>query len=267
MGRLIKMDFYRLFQSKLFWILSGIFFFLQFLLTFLTPLLLRWLISMSGAPYHESDLDTKLSAVIETPMPGLLMIIAFISATSFMYADLKNGYIKNIAGQISKKGYTTISKFTVLLFHNLFYMVLGVLAGCAGGLLSPGSSFVIDKDVPQAIEVFFIKYLLTLAMVSVILFIITALQNNVFATVMAVLFCVGALSLVYLGIDQILSLMKVKDFSITNYVPDQLYQTVSISEINQPDSYMALTAVIVGVAFIAVFVTGSVLMFNKRDVK
>ena len=154
-----------------------------------------------------------------------------------------------------------------MLAHNLFYGIMGAVAGFAGYFLSPSSNFIFDEDIAQGIEVFFIKYLLTLAMGAIVLFITTGLYSNVFAIVLSVLFCVGALSLLYMGIDQIISLLKIKNFSISNYVPDMLYQNISVDAMNKPESAIALTSVIVAVVFTALFVAGAVVLFNKRDVK
>ena len=59
MGRLIKMDFYRLFRSKLFWITNIILFGISFAVNFAMPFITDWSISVlksSEVTVSEADL-------------------------------------------------------------------------------------------------------------------------------------------------------------------------------------------------------------------
>lgn len=112
MANLIKMDLRRLFLSKVFYITMGIVAFLNIVILTAIPLLTKMF-----APGAEASV-TKLSDIIANPFSIPWMIIAvFISMVSFSYADMANGYIKNIAGQIPRKSDTVVSKVAVIGVH------------------------------------------------------------------------------------------------------------------------------------------------------
>ena len=80
---------------------------------------------------------------------------------------------------------------------------------------------------------------------------------------MAVVFSTGALSLLYLGINSgISALFKVENVSVGDYLPDSL-----MGSVNAITGDLVVNAIIVAVAFIALFLCLTYIMFKKRDVK
>lgn len=264
MIRLIKMDFYRMFKSKFFWIALCVLFILQFAGAFGMPFLVD---AISNYAENPEELmmysNIKFSDMLSNPMDSIMMIIMFVSATAFLFADIKNGYIKNIAGQISQKGYTAISKFVVVCFHNLVFMTGSVLAYLLGSLVCPKMTVIFDGAALSGLIIFFIKLMLTFAMTTVLLFITTGLYNSTLANVAGVLFSVGALGLIYAALDKLISVIGIKNVTVTHYIPDQLYfEKYDISAWGD-----IINAVIVSLVFIVVFLLLTVSVFNKRDVK
>ena len=75
----------------------------------------------------------------------------------------------------------------------------------------------------------------------------------------SVLFGLGLLGLIYLGIDAGLDrLFPKKDFLVSDYMPDQLYAET------KPDT---LAALIVSAVTILLFLWLSVRIFDRKDVK
>lgn len=265
MGKLIKMDFYRLIQSKTFWISAGVMFLLQFAVSFFIPIGTKMLMQFAGAEEEAAAFveETTLTSVLSSPMISFFMILMFISATSFLFSDIRDGYIKNIAGQISHKGYSAVSKFIVVCVHNFFFMLMALVGNLLGNLTTPDVTLVADASIPSGIVVFFVKLLLSFAMTSILLFLTTGLRNKTLASVIGVLFSVSALGLLYLGLDQLLSMVGIKDISISSYAPDQLFT----SSFDGAAVGAVINAVVVSLVFIAVFLALTVVIFNKRDVK
>lgn len=258
MSKLIKMDLYRLIRSKMMWICVGIMSLLQLLVVVLGPIILRMLAAFSSESINTSFTMT-LSDQLNNPFQSFMLILVLISAVSFFYADLANGYIKNIAGQVPAKGYTAVSKFIVIIVHNLIFMCFGTLSSVLGGLISPQVTLEFDMDlVPEALAVFFTKLLLLLALCAILLFVCTALRSKTFASVLAVLFGVSALSLVYALINNLLHNIS-SDIDITKFVPDELFNSTVYSN--------ALSSIAVAVVYIVVFLALAVKIFNSRDVK
>ena len=265
MGKLIKMDFYRLFQSKTFWISAAVMFFLQGITSFSMPILQKNLLKFASVPAENASemLDTKLSEIFSSPMMSFFMLIMFISATTFLFADIRDGYVKNFVGQIARKGYSAISKFIVVCVHNAFFMLLALSGNILGVLLCPDSSLIVDSAVGSGIVVFFVELLLSFAMTSIILFLTTGLRNKTLASVVGVLFSVSALGLLYMALNQLLSMVGIKNFDVSNYAPDRLFN----SQFDTAAIGAVINAIIVSVVFIGVFVGLTVAIFNKRDVK
>ena len=94
MGKLIRMDLYRMLKSK----------------TFLICLLLAFLLALGNAPFEKlmftlaSSLSTdinetfatevSLSGILSDPFPLFNLMLALLSLCWFFYADVENGYIK-----------------------------------------------------------------------------------------------------------------------------------------------------------------------------
>ena len=274
MGRLIKMDFYRLFRSKLFWVTNIILFGLNFLINFAIPVLTDWSRELLRSTPDSGVSEAELAAMSESnhmhfadllsnPLSGLFMVILFVSATGFLYADIKDGYIKNIAGQISKKGYTAFSKFIAILFHNAFFMVTALLSSTLAILICPKATLAFDGDMGDAFVSFLVNYLLGIALTSIALFFTAALGNKTLGIVIGVLFSVGALNLIYLGINKVIDLINIKNFDITKYMPDTLYGHV----FKTSETVELCTALAVALIFTTGFIALSIFIINKKDVK
>ncbi len=264
MGRLIRMDFYRLIQSKVFWISLLIFSGLQFILNFFNGMFANYNAETIADAAHKSyewhTFNSPITEVIETPILSLFIIVLFISIVSFCHADQANGYIKNIAGQISNKGYTAISKFVIILFHNLVFSVCGAVSSALGKAFGPYDTVYFGGDFATAFTLFFIKFLLLLAMSAIILFVVTALRSSTFGTTLGVLFGISGLQLVYALLDKAINTVF-SDVMIEKYAPSMLY----FSSLGKTEE--RVTAVVVSIIFVVLFLYLTVKVFSKRDVK
>lgn len=262
MGNLIKMDFYRLRNSKTFWISNIVLFLIVSVLILFEPLMFKLLekFSASGIKYTG---EASLSDMLVNPISSMLLVIVFISIVSFTYADIANGYIKNIAGQVSQKGYTVISKFIVLGIHNFIFLCVGVFSQALPRLIV--GSITIDDRLGAGIATFFIKWLLLMAISSILLFVSTGIRSKTFASVIGVILATGALSLVYLGLNNVIHLFfKTSNFDMNQYDPSVLIQ--SGAEGLVASNAAVFNALIVSVVVIAIFLPLTVFVFNKRDV-
>lgn len=243
MGRIIKMDFYRLRTSKSFWV--------SLLITFVFEALLN-LVPM----FFSKDYSSQLVEIIGSPIEVLIVVALYISVSIFCYADLSNGYIKNIAGQIPNKGYTAVSKFVVIIFHNIAFFITGFAGRLAGSL----PTLELDGNYLYATTYLLMRFLLVLAMCTMILFATTALRSKTFGTVLGVMFGVGGFSLIYTLLDQLIQNVF-KGFKLEDYSPS------SINPSNIHSSADGFRVLAVGIVFTVLFLFLSVKIVNKRDVK
>lgn len=264
MGRLIRMDFRRLFYSKIFWIAGLVLFLLKLISSLVMPILTNWLLSFSarseGKPFTKTIAEVRLDDTITSPFGLFMIIILFVAVVSFCYADLANGYIKNIAGQIPNKGNTALSKFVVIMFHSLVYIVLAALGTVIGTLISPDAKLITEMDAGKTIILFCVRFALIMALCSMILFVVSALRSKVFGTVLGVLFGLNALNLIYMGLDSLIGNV-IKDVHIENYTPSTLL-TADLAATGD-----VVRALIVAIVFIAVFLFLSVKFIKEKDVQ
>lgn len=258
MRNLLNMDFYRLRKSK-FFIGCLIFIFLfSIALSIISPLMAN--ITASAAGQTPDNSPVNLSTIIENPMVMFVTLVILICAVSFSYLDLSGGYIKNIAGQRKRKGDTVTSKFIVIAVMELILMIVALL-GCVLGtaVMLP---IVFDAAIAASIGTFFIKWLLLMAMTSILLFFSNGLKSKTGGIIGAVLLGSGALGLAYMGIDAGIGALGITGFTITEFVPSQLIGAVSVAS-----GALVANAVIVAIIFIVVFYLLTVMLFNKRDIK
>lgn len=261
MGNLIKMDFYRMFRSKAF-IISNIVIFGINIIGKLLELLLfnlaKGLVDESEQAEMVFDYTENLSSVFINPLwLSMMIIVILISAVTFSYADIANGFIKNIAGQVNQKGHTVISKFLVLCVHNLVFLCVGVIGKVVSQFIIGGNFKIDTADMPIAIATFLCKWLLLQALCAIILFVSTGLKNKTLASVVGVILGSGSLMILHMMIDsQVEQFIKINP---SEYDPSALIQGGA--------SFMFANAIGVSLVVIAVFLPLTVTIFNKSDVK
>lgn len=256
MINLIRMDLYRINKNRAFWtclILAMASAFIQ------TPL--AWLLYRVGSMFSDeiSAFPEKamLSEIIADPFPLLNATLAMISACSFFYADVENGYIKNIAGQMPMRGYTVLSKFVAVIPHNIVFMLAALICNLIGTILF--QKIDVDAGVLNQIGMFFLKLLLFQSLCAILLLVTSTLRSKSLGSVLSVLLGTGILFLAYMAIESgIEQLFNLENFSISKYMPDQLLRDTSPKP---------LTAILSALVTGAVFLILAVRIFDRRDVK
>ena len=263
MGKLIKMELRRLFISKVFYVSMAVVAGVNILLGVIVPILTRVFAPNQKVP------DTDLSDIIMSPFSIPIMLVAvMISLVSFAYADIANGYIKNIAGQVSHKNDILFSKFIVVGVHNYIFLLAAVISniiGIAAGSVLGGSAIKVDGIfyIGAAFATLSIKWMLLMAMSSILMFVIMGIRNKNVASIVGVFLGTGALALVYLGLNTGLSnIFKTNSININNFVPDQLFGTVNVAS----GAYV-INAVIVAIVCVVLFMALTSKVFNSRDIK
>ena len=256
MSNLLRMDLYRMRKGKSFWICLLLAFLCSFSQTPIEKLffvLSRFL----SAVENQFPKTANLSTIIGDPMPLLNAMLIMISVTGFFYADIENGFVKNIAGQMPRRGFTVLSRFLAVIPHNLLFM----LAGVGGNLIGTAifRRIIVDEEVTRSVVTFLVKFLLIQSICAILVLVVTSLRSKSLGSVLFVLFGTRALSLVYMAIDTgIYQLLKVKNFTLASYMPDQLMFD------SQPK---VLTSILSAGVTTAIFLSLAIRIFDRRDVK
>lgn len=255
MSNLIKMELYKLRTSKLFSALLCICAVVNAVFAAVTPLLVK--------AFSNESLTVDLSSAFANPFSmDLLMVFLFVSAVSFFYLDFSDGYIKNIAGQAPNRRSIVFSKLFAVAVHNLIFFIVVALSSILGSAIV--GALTVDENIAAGIMTLLIKWLLSIGLCSILMFFAVGLRSKTIATVLSVVFPIGALSLLYMGIDNLLrNVLKVsEDFSLSYFMPDSL-----ISSVNAIKDDLVVNSVVAAVVCIVLFYILTIIVFKKRDIK
>ena len=270
MGNLVKMDFYRMRKGKSF--IVNLIIVSVFSVTYAPVIKLIVAImnkfvksqtkigddSSAAGGMIEFEKTVNISELISSPFClKILLLMLFISIISFTYADIANGYVKNIAGQLPKRGYTVVSKFIVMAIHNTIFMICALVGRIVGELLVRSITF--DDGFTRSLITFVLKLILLQSICSILLFVTTGLGNKTFASVVGVIVSTGVLGGIYMGLDYLAArFLNAEDSYFIKNAPDQLLSVEKVAIIN---------AILVSGAIIAIFLPLTIKLFNKKDVK
>ena len=257
MSNLIKMDLHRMFKARSFkvcLILAALFGFIGMPMLKLFTMLLR-VIPGGGSIDAMVPQSVTLSSLLSNPFPVMNCFLLMLSACYFFYADMEHGYIKNIAGQMPKKGYTVLSKYFAVILHNLIFIAAGIAANTIGNVLFV--KLEVDKDVLKTAGTLGVRFLLLMGLCAILLLVTASLRSKTFGIVLSVVFGFQMMHLIYVSIDTAVLMGLKKTIAIEKYMPDELMWA------SAPKLIPALP---VAVVTIAVFLLLAIRLFDHRDV-
>lgn len=290
MRNVIKMDIYRLLTSLSFKVCIILVFVQNFISGPLTKIIFfiaRKLMLSSDMTEQEVDelfgvwsRDFHIGNAIASQLGGICTIIFLLCIVFFSYSDIQHGYIKNIAGQLPKRSYTVISKFTVMQLTALIFYGVSVFAKTLGQLicgqrlkfdmLFPGEfdmeTFAFGPDrvfsLGHALAEFGVKILLLSCMCALILLLTTGLSSNVAGTIAAVVVGAGFTGVAYAAASLAVSkLFRLEDFSFSDYMPDSLYRSDLVA-----DGGM-IRGIIIAIAATAVLLFITIKLYDRKELK
>lgn len=279
MLKLIKMDLYRMFHTKAFYIIWII---LGAAVIFST--------TMSKEDYQymqeeaakgqmeavsEVNMNVGLNVVIPTK-PGekvtvfdqvfaniqskFIALFLVIFTVLFSTADLTSGYIKNIGGQVKERGNLILSKAIVLLIYTVLtlFLYLGIQAVCQYAVFGAskwGNMEMFWRYFGTEVVLHYSFVLICMAMAII-------LKSNMLSMTLSVCLCVNVLTMVYGVVDKVLQNMGVKDFHFIEYTVSGKISLLSMS----PNVSDCVNAVGIAGGFGALAVLLTILVFRRRDI-
>ena len=255
MGKLIRMDLYRMNKGK----------------SFLVCLILAFIFAVASTPVEKAlyalgnmlevegtevfPETASLTEMIANPISSIGIMLSLLSIVIFFYADLEAGYIKNIAGQMPKKGFSVLSRYIASIVHSLVFLLASLVGNLIGTL--PFQRIIADGSVPGAVGTFLLRLLLLESVCAILLLFVTGLRNKSLGMIFAVLLGLPVMTLVYAGINSALN-QVFKGVDIMPYMPDQV-----LKETNPA----VLRSILVSAVTIGIFLPLSISIFDRKDVK
>ena len=273
MWKLIKMDFYRLFRGKA--IKIGAFVAALLCVGYMLVSLLIVAIAkatMNVDPAAIVGMEFFLSQVgwaggvdfAEIVFSGTAAFSLFVGcmiSANFIGSEQSCGYTKNYAGQLPNRGYTVISKFVVTSIAQTVILLIYAIVSAVFAMILFGNN-ITGYDFGALLAALGLRLLLHLAINAIIIFLCNLTKSHAVAMVAGCIFGIGVTKFAYMVASMLLNAVKI-NFSIGDYMPDGVNSQLTVGSIG--DLYVK--AILVAVAFVAVFVGANYLITRRRDVK
>ena len=256
MGKLIRMDLYRMLKSKSFLVCLIIVFALALSMGPLAKLLYMLATSLSSEVSVPFRAQVNLSEIVSDPFPLVNLVVVLLSLCYFFYADMENGYIKNIAGQMPMKGFTVLSKFVAVIVHNLVFAVAGIIGNVIGTLIF--QRIVVDSNVLDSIRVMILRLMLAQSLSAILLLVVSTFRSKSLGMILAVLFGFGFTSVLYGGINEALKPVFGQKVDIRKFMPDYVIDETPLDTVK---------ALLVSIVTSVIFLIPAIRIFDRKDVK
>ena len=273
MWNLIKMDFYRLFSSKTIKIGAVIaclmcagYMFISFgILAFAEMAFEADPLAVEGLALFLPQISwMKGVGFSEIVFGGTAVFSLFIGCmitANFIGSEQSCGYTKNFAGQLTDKGYMVISKFAVTSVAQLMILVVYTVVSAVLALLLFGK-YINGYDIGALWAALGLRLMLYFAINAIVVFICTFTKSHAIAMVAGCIFGMGVTKVAYSAVEVLLSVLKVH-FPISNYMPDGINSQLALDTAGA----LSVRAIVVSVAFMAVFLASNYFVVRRRDVK
>ena len=280
MFNLIKMDTHRLLHSKSTWIIICFVIGLAIFSVTMTNTDIEFMKedpssateTIEGRPvgiYVEAqakwaDGDIEIGSVVSVEMRSqLLAILCIIFAAIFTNADYKNGYIKNIAGQFSRREQLVLSKFITIALQVFIMITVFTLAIIASGYALWGSEFYLGSFA-ELIKYLGVQYLLHLGVAALMMLLCILTRSTAFSMTSGILLCSGLAVPVYSLINKAVNEMKNGiDFDLNKYILDGNITMLTFDS----STDVTTRGIAVGVAFAVISLIFAMMIMKKRDIR
>lgn len=207
--------------------------------------------------------ETPFSELVnENIKSNLLLLLCAIFIPLFVHAEYKNGYIKNIAGQLPNRGALVCSKLVAVAVQILVIFIGYILWSAVAANIFFKDTLVLGK-VSDLFGSAALHYLLCLAVGYVVLMLTLVTRSAALPLTLGVLCSTGFTALLYSGINVLVSVITGKEnFDIGLYTPE-----MNVAHISFDMTEEALTRVlVVGCAYAVAAAVIAVAVMKKRDV-
>ena len=192
----------------------------------------------------------------------LLLMFLVVFVTYFAGSEGRNGFLKNIAGQVTHKGIFVFSKSVVISIFAVMMIAGAVLATMLGSVAFLG--YINIANIGQGCVFLIVQILLHIAYGMFVLFLFNVTESSVATMLAGILIAAGILQIVDAILVSVFSkLQAISDFSIMNYLTSGNVGLLSLDS----TSGLYIRASIIAVGAIVLMNTLSSVIIQRRDLK
>lgn len=187
-------------------------------------------------------------------------LFLIIFAVMFSTADIKSGYIKNIGGQVPRRGVLVVSKAVALALFTVITLAGIFLFQAAANMVVFKS--VVWGDWKVIIPYFLTQLVLNYAFVLICVAMAVIIKNNVASMTLSVCLTMNMMSIIYDLISYAIYKIGIHNFDIYKYTitgkMTMLPMNVSTNDV--------VSSMCVAATFIIIMLSLSSYIFQKRDI-
>lgn len=280
----IKMDLYRMFRMKSFFVIwitliIGIFFTTS--MSVLDYNMMKEEMEKGSQAYGQEaqpeEETVDLGMVVTLPTrPGemvtvydqvyanlhgkFIALFMVIFAVLFSSSDLSSGYIKNIGGQIKNRGNLILSKAVALFAYTVVTMLFYVLVQTAAQAICYRNLEI--GQMKGLISYVVVQTLLHYALLLICMTVTVITRSKVFSMTFAALVCMNLMVILYSTIDKVIEKIGIEDFNLIRYTVTGRMSLLDMWPSAQACGRATIVAVLFGLA--VTVLTSQI--FRKRDI-
>lgn len=210
------------------------------------------------------DNDIELADFLQVIMgSGMLLIISSIFVAIFVNAEQKNGYIKNIAGQLPMRGLLGVSKLAGVAVQVLTVFIMYTIGTVIAAQIWFGDKLVMG-DISELLKFIGVQFILHFAFCTFVAMLCTVSRSAVLGMVVGILINSGLTIFLYEGINKLLNKISIlEDFDISKYALESNVYAVTSSS----GSDIIIKAIVTGAIYFIICAAISMAVVQKRDIR
>lgn len=192
----------------------------------------------------------------------ILLLLCVIFVPIFVHAEYKNGYIKNIAGQLPNRGVLAASKLVAVAVQVLIIFAGYLFFSAIAGKIFFGDAMVF-KNIGDLLRYTVLHYIMHLAVSYIVLMLTILARGSALPLTYGILCSTTFTALLYSGINMLVSVVTGKNtFDIGLYTPEMnvMYITADMS------SEVLIRVLLVGGIYALATAVLSIVIMKKRDI-
>lgn len=273
MLNVMKMDLYRLFKSRMAWIMLLILYVMTVTTMFTQhsdyellrsdpafseQFLQRFPVMQSGSGEEVVDTYYMFSHVLQSSIGYAIAFLVVLFTVLFAGAENSSGFIKNIAGQPSIRHRTILSKcLSIFVFSGMALLSI-FIAALFGSQVFFGYIYFGMYALPDVLLFWLAQWLLNAALGIVILCLSELIKNQAVSTAIGAMLSIGVARLITNNLDDY--------FQFSNFSFNSLLITFTKEDLPIPLNGGAYEqALALGCVYILLAVAVSILSMKKRD--
>lgn len=282
MFNILKMDLYRMVKSKFTWIILLASMLMMFASIFMTnqdlnyynnnPIALEnlqengdevnWGIYIGSVnPEWCNGNEISLMDLVAVNIKSkLLLMFLVVFIASFVGSEGRNGFIKNIAGQVKNRSSLIFGKFIAIGIFTTIMIVAAVLSTMLGSLFFLG--YINFTGIAQGLIFLLVQVLLHIGYGMFILLLLYITKSSIATMLSGILIAAGILQVVdVILLSMFKGLNSIADFSIMKYLTSGNVGVLSLNSSNA----LYIQASIIAICAIVLMTILSSIILQRRD--